>query len=47
MKIQKNIQKREKADNLDCIKDEKSMQIEMFPGYYIEHDDEDKIEITL
>ena len=43
----KNIQKREKADNLDCIKDEKSMQIEMFPGYYIEHDDEDKIEITL
>ena len=35
----RNIQSREQADNLNLIKDDKSLMIEMAPGYYI-HDDE-------
>ena len=35
----RNIQSREQADNLNLIKDDKSLMIEIAPGYYI-HDDE-------
>ena len=35
----RNIQSREQADNLNLIKDDKSLMIEMAPGYYI-HDGE-------